>query len=89
MSQAGAELADAKRRLSVAFYCLAGAMDAVPLQVQQLSASNWDGVASSHSVASALFLLLPLLPLDARARASRACAAPGAQRRHTLNCGTS
>ena len=50
---------------------LAGAMDAVVLGARELSAASSD-IALSHE---ALLLLLPLLPLDCRARAACVCRA--------------
>ena len=51
-------------------------MDAVRPDAQELSAaSRWSGHASPHELAEALSLILPLLPLDARARAACVCRA--------------
>jgi hypothetical protein len=50
-------------------------MDAMHVEAQELSALSWDGGVSSHNVASALSMLLPLLPLDCRARAACVCRA--------------
>ena len=50
-------------------------MDAAPHVAAELCAtSRWSGNASPHELAEALSLILPLLPLDARARA--ACVNP-------------
>ena len=58
-------------------------MDATPPTGSELSAaSRWSGHASPHELAQVLSLLLPLLPLDCRARAacvSRAWRAAAAQ----------
>ena len=51
-------------------------MDAVRPGAQELSAaSRWSGHTSPHELAEALSLILPLLPLDARARAACVCRA--------------
>ena len=52
-------------------------MDTAPLDAQELSeVSRWSGHASSpHKLAEVLSLLLPLLPLDCRARAACVCRA--------------
>ena len=50
-------------------------MDAAPPVAQELSVSWWSGDASPHKLAEVLSLVLPLLPLDARARAARVCRA--------------
>ena len=51
-------------------------MDAVLPEAQELSAAlRWGGHASPHELAQVLSLLLPLLPLDDRARAACVCRA--------------
>ena len=52
-------------------------MDAAPLDALELSAPSlrWSGYASPHKLAEALSLILPLLPLDSRARAACVCRA--------------
>ena len=51
-------------------------MDAAPPAASDLSAgSRWSGHASPHELAQVLSLLLPLLPLDCRARAASVCRA--------------
>ena len=51
-------------------------MDAAPPTASELSEeSRWSGHTSPHKLAQALSLLLPLLPLDTRARAACVCRA--------------
>ena len=52
-------------------------MDAAPSDALELSTASlcWGGYASPHMVAEALSLILPLLPLDSRARAACVCRA--------------
>ena len=52
-------------------------MDAAPSDALQLSAASlcWGGYASPHELAEVLALVLPLLPLDSRARAACVCRA--------------
>ena len=73
MSQRGHSNARSARRASL---LLVGEMDAIPLVSLELSAaSHWCGSASPNKLAEALSLLLPLLPLDCRARAACVCRA--------------
>jgi hypothetical protein len=51
-------------------------MDTAPSDARELSvASSWGDDSSPHELAEALLLLLPLLPLDCRARAACVCRA--------------
>ena len=73
VSQRGHSNARSTRNASL---LLVGEMDTLSLDALELSEpSCWGDGASSHKLAEALSLLLPLLPLDCRARAACVCRA--------------